>query len=70
MRVRNVVYSPLWSDLGYLVNEQAQDGFALSHVVKVDEYKTVLVFMKPDGPTTPEEEESEVEFGGDGGAYL
>lgn len=58
MKVRHVAFSPIWGSLQYILDGASEDGWVLSHIVKVNEHQSVLVFMKPDDDL-PEESESE-----------
>lgn len=65
MRVKQIAFNPLWGGLQYILDSSAEDGWALSHVVPVNDYQSVLVFMRPE--STPEAEGREVD---EDGSYL
>lgn len=67
MRVKHMSFNPMWAGLQMILTNMEEDGWALSHVVPVTQYEAVAVFMKADDPKN---EESEVEFTGEGGSYL
>lgn len=51
MKIKHAPFNPMWGNLSTICESMENEGWMLSHIVPVDNYQAVAVFVRPDEKT-------------------